>query len=127
MTRGPLARAHSRRLPTPAAARSSVVAEYVPAPPARGTSNHETRWPSSNAGKVTVVVPHLTHGGGGWNSSGEGVPHHQINNNQSIGYRFPNAAALGLFKRFTLLVLRCWGSPCGPEAGRASALPGVAW
>jgi len=38
--------------------------------PARWASNHETRWPSSNAGVRTVVVPHLAHGGGaGWNRS----------------------------------------------------------
>ena len=31
----------------------------------------KTRWPPSNAGVTTVVIPHLTHGGGGgWNSSG---------------------------------------------------------
>src|SRR5438132_888848 len=41
------------------------------APPHAGHRTTKTRWPSSNAGAMTVVVPHLTHGGGGgWNGSG---------------------------------------------------------
>jgi hypothetical protein len=43
----------------------------VPVRPQAGHRTTKTRWPSSNAGAMTVVVPHLTHGGGGgWNSSG---------------------------------------------------------
>jgi hypothetical protein len=39
--------------------------------PVAGHRTAKTRWPSSNAGVRTVVVPHLPHGGGeGWNSSG---------------------------------------------------------
>ena len=43
----------------------------MPVRPQAGHRTTKTRWPSSNAGAMTVVVPHLTHGGGGgWNSSG---------------------------------------------------------
>jgi len=45
------------------------LSEYVPERPHAGHRTTKIRWPSSNAGATTVVVLHLTHGGGGgWNS-----------------------------------------------------------
>ena len=47
------------------------MSEYLPARPHAGHRTTKSRWPSSKAGATTVVVPHITHGGGdGWNSSG---------------------------------------------------------